>query len=465
MSQPGDWFKGLVLIALLLAAAVVTRQTAMESALGQSATADLAASGLPFARVSMVGRDATLTGEAPEPGLRQLALAAAARVFGVRQVADGMSVLPEAKPFTLSAVLAENSLTLSGFAPSEAARKALLDAAKAAFPGVSILDQLKIARGAPQGDWRGMLRLAFSQLAQLAKGSASLSDSALTLTGTGKLGITEESVRAGLKTLPAGFTLEKLAIEPGVIRPYLFSATRGEGALTLSGFVPDAKTRADILDLAKRFFEGDAVKDSLVEGPGAPANFLAMIKAGLPSLARLVPGAALSLSDRSISLKGLALYDGARDEVAGEARRLLPTGAIELATAPLPPPLTDAGECQGLYQAALARATLRFRTGSADLSAESLGLLDKLIVVTLRCTEARVEIGGHTDTDGSPQANADLSRRRAETVGAYLLRAGIPAERLEAVGYGETSPVAPNDTAENKAKNRRITFIVKESIL
>jgi OOP family OmpA-OmpF porin len=57
--------------------------------------------------------------------------------------------------------------------------------------------------------------------------------------------------------------------------------------------------------------------------------------------------------------------------------------------------------------------------------------------------------------------NNDLSRRRAEAVAQYLVRAGINADRLEPAGYGPSRPVAPNDTAENKAKNRRIEFTVK----
>ena len=72
-----------------------------------------------------------------------------------------------------------------------------------------------------------------------------------------------------------------------------------------------------------------------------------------------------------------------------------------------------------------------------------------------------IEIEGHTDAEGTPERNARLSRRRAEAVAEYLAEAGVDAQKLSAVGYGETRPVAPNDTPANRARNRRIEFAVR----
>ena len=66
-----------------------------------------------------------------------------------------------------------------------------------------------------------------------------------------------------------------------------------------------------------------------------------------------------------------------------------------------------------------------------------------------------VEIAGHTDSDGSEVSNSDLSQKRATVVTNYLLKRGIDTNRLKPVGYGESSPVASNDTAAGKAQNRR----------
>ena len=59
---------------------------------------------------------------------------------------------------------------------------------------------------------------------------------------------------------------------------------------------------------------------------------------------------------------------------------------------------------------------------------------------------------------GDDDFNLDLSRRRADSVKAYLVKKGVPAERLEANGYGETQPIADNGTSKGRAKNRRVVF-------
>jgi len=79
----------------------------------------------------------------------------------------------------------------------------------------------------------------------------------------------------------------------------------------------------------------------------------------------------------------------------------------------------------------------------------------------LRCPTANIEIAGHTDTDGEDTFNQTLSEKRAQAVSDYLVKAGLPADRFTATGYGSTQPVATNDTDEGKAQNRRIEFMVR----
>ena len=73
----------------------------------------------------------------------------------------------------------------------------------------------------------------------------------------------------------------------------------------------------------------------------------------------------------------------------------------------------------------------------------------------------RIEVSGHASSEGSAELNQQLSVRRAQSVVAYLAKAGVESTRLQPVGYGATRPVAPNDTDENMAKNRRIEFTVR----
>ena len=102
-----------------------------------------------------------------------------------------------------------------------------------------------------------------------------------------------------------------------------------------------------------------------------------------------------------------------------------------------------------------------FKRASAELDTQSNTTLDKLAGVMNTCKSARIEVQGHTDAEGTPERNANLSNRRAKSVLDQLIAAGIEGGRLTAFGYGETRPIATNDTRENRAKNRRIEFEVK----
>jgi OOP family OmpA-OmpF porin len=73
----------------------------------------------------------------------------------------------------------------------------------------------------------------------------------------------------------------------------------------------------------------------------------------------------------------------------------------------------------------------------------------------------RIEIQGHTDSDGSDDHNMDLSQSRAKTVVQYLVDHGIASGRLEGQGYGETLPIAPNTSSPGKQLNRRVMVLIK----
>jgi outer membrane protein OmpA-like peptidoglycan-associated protein len=104
-----------------------------------------------------------------------------------------------------------------------------------------------------------------------------------------------------------------------------------------------------------------------------------------------------------------------------------------------------------------------FDTGKATLKPASYTELNELYeYLSLKKTTV-VEIAGHTDDVGSDEMNMDLSQKRAEAVRNYLINKGIAASRIVAKGYGETQPVAPNDSDEGRAKNRRTEVrLVKE---
>jgi len=91
---------------------------------------------------------------------------------------------------------------------------------------------------------------------------------------------------------------------------------------------------------------------------------------------------------------------------------------------------------------------------------ESTGTIRDIAKVLKENPTVSIKIIGHTDSDGNDAANLDLSKRRGASVkNALVSQFGIDGSRIQTDGKGETEPIAPNTTSENKAKNRRVEFI------
>lgn len=108
---------------------------------------------------------------------------------------------------------------------------------------------------------------------------------------------------------------------------------------------------------------------------------------------------------------------------------------------------------------------LTFASGQADVDARHRPLLEKLRQAADVFPSSQIVIEGHTDSYGSDEANLALSRRRAEAVSAFLsTELGMPPFRLSAVGYGETRPIANNDTPQGRERNRRIDVLIEPQL-
>lgn len=103
-----------------------------------------------------------------------------------------------------------------------------------------------------------------------------------------------------------------------------------------------------------------------------------------------------------------------------------------------------------------------FETAKFDLKPTSKAELDKLVTFLDENPNLKIELGGHTDNVGNKKDNQILSDNRAKAVKDYLVSNGIDATRLLTKGYGDTSPIADNETEEGRAENRRTAFKVVE---
>lgn len=100
-----------------------------------------------------------------------------------------------------------------------------------------------------------------------------------------------------------------------------------------------------------------------------------------------------------------------------------------------------------------------FSLNSADLDTRSYITLDSLVYKMKLVNTMKIQILGHTSSDGSTESNLKLSEKRALAVKNYLISKGIEANRLTSQGVGEKQPIVPNDTEENKNRNRRVEFV------
>jgi OOP family OmpA-OmpF porin len=447
-------------LAILWVVAAWSNTTPLESDLAARSSAALQNTVLDKKQIAVEGRDVTFAADAFSEEGRRGAVNSVEAVPGVRLVNDETRLVPEAKPFVWSAERDVVRVTLGGSAPLPASKGKLFEATRAALGNVEVVDRMDLSRGAPPRFDDAAL-LLIDQIAKLKVGKISISDTKVSLSGMARELGGREAIAAGLKKLPEGFSVAANDIEAP---PYIFQAYKDPVAvtLTLTGYVPDNTVHTALVAAASRKFFSEKVVDNLKSSVGAPAGFASAVAPALGALARLSTGT-LVVTDREVKLSGDAFYDAAAVQIRGGLAKDFPQGwqfkadiSVKPATAPV-----DTSVCQQLFSDLLAKGSIRFESGRAVIDPDSAGLLDRLIETAMRCPAANIEIAGHTDGDGEDAFNQALSEKRAQAVADYLVKAGLPADRFTAMGYGSTQPVASNDTDEGKAQNRRIEFLVR----
>jgi len=380
-------------------------------------------------RVSVSDAALTVTGAAADfDGYDRAEAALAAPPEGIAVTAAEIAP-PRISPYIWSAAKAGDVVSLFGYAPTRQARETLV--AEAASLGKAS-DQTRVAGGAP-GDFAAAATAALRELSKLSSGKASIADGVVSIEGSGKTNVGASAVEASLRVaLPKSFRLGQVAVAAGAVSPFVFTARKQDGALSLAGFAPDAASRARIFQQATRDF-GDAVQVDLTVAEGAPKGFAEAASAALRALARLDTGVA-ALSDRKLAIEGAAYNAKAQFDVRGRLSRDLPEGyesASRLGVAPtneeIPP--------TRLY-AALSETAARGLSFGADnsIAETSLPVADSLAFVLLRSPGVAVDIVGRFAGAGSDAESEAIGLRRAEAVRNYLIEAGVEAARLSASG-------------------------------
>ncbi len=134
---------------------------------------------------------------------------------------------------------------------------------------------------------------------------------------------------------------------------------------------------------------------------------------------------------------------------------------VAAAPAPIPEPVVAAAEPDPCLQHNGVMNGVNFHTDSAKLTTEASGILDSVAKTLVECEELNITLSGHTDSRASDSYNQSLSQRRAQSVVDYLSSRGVVTSRMEPIGFGESQPIADNDTENGMAKNRRVELIAR----
>lgn len=171
-------------------------------------------------------------------------------------------------------------------------------------------------------------------------------------------------------------------------------------------------------------------------------------------------GTAAALKARDQAEQARAQAEQARMEAD---KQLAAAEAARARAAKLQQELTDLQAKQTDRGMVLTLGDVLFDTGRAELKAGAFSTVDRLATFLRQNPERTVAIEGHTDSVGSDSFNQSLSERRAEAVRAALTSRGISSGRVTAAGMGEAKPVASNNTAEGRQRNRRVEVVISNA--
>lgn len=387
---------------------------------------------------------------------------------GVQVALDISAPRPVITPFTLRFIKDESGARFDACtAGTEAGRRTIVAAGSAA--GVSGRPDCTIGLGLPSPDWPEAAALAISALAEMGAGSVTFSDADVTLVAESSVAQRDFDRIAGeleadlpdVFSLHATKTAAPSADDQG---PPEFIATRGaDGQVQLRGKLLNEQERTITESMARARFGVGQVYSATRLDETLPGGWSVRVLAAVEALSYLVEGSATVQPDVVI-MTGTTGDSKASAEISrllsaklGEAEDFRVNVTYDEALDPraaLPTPQ----ECVRQVNAALTGAKITFAPGSVEIEASAGPTVDKIADILKSCPDVAMEIGGHTDSQGSEELNKSLSQRRADSVLNALLARRVLTSNLAAHGYGEEQPIADNDTEAGREANRRIEF-------
>ncbi|MDX2287819.1 MAG: OmpA family protein [Hyphomicrobiaceae bacterium] len=323
--NPLRWLWGLLPLLILGWLTVKIEHPRIEADLASRTQAALKAAGLEWGTTTFSGRDGTISGRALRESQPALAQATVRDVWGVRVADEAIELLDKVEAYVWSAQMAAKSIVLEGYVPDDAARASVLALVATKFPGASVDDRMKLARGAPEtGKWLAAVGFALDKLGQLKSGTATLTSLDLGLTGEAKSFSSYKAIKASLRNaLPEAVRISSDKVSPPVIAPYTWSAKRSATELVLSGHVPSEVVHNQIFEYAKAQFPKLVIIDRLEIAAGAEEGTGPAFRVVLAELAQLVTGEAKA-SALAVAVEGQAPDQVASERIQAQLRANMP---------------------------------------------------------------------------------------------------------------------------------------------
>ncbi|MEP5727824.1 MAG: OmpA family protein [Sulfitobacter sp.] len=351
-------------------------------------------------------------------------------------------------------------------ADTNAARDRILAAATEAGANDNL--RCTVGLGVPSPTWSTAVEQAIQAVTRLGGGAVTFADADITLTALpGSDQSTFDRVVGELETsLPDVFALRaKLPkeVDPNEGPPEFTATLSPEGQVQLRGRVSDEALRNLADSYAKARFGSTNVYTAARIDEDLPANWAPRVLTGLEALAVLSNGNLLVTPD-TLAVRGNTGNPDASNEIAALIAGKLGDGIdydIDVVYEEKLDPvlgLPTPDECEAQIGTILTNGKINFEPGSATIDASALSVMDEIAQVLQKCGDLKLEIQGHTDSQGRESMNLALSQSRAESVLNELRARRVLTGSFTAQGYGEAIPISDNDTEAGREANRRIEF-------
>ena len=381
---------------------------------------------------------------------------------------DIESPRPLIQPFLFRLNRDGDKIELINCSSSDEYSRALILGAVSQF-GIKEKNHCEIGIGAPSSDWAEVVIVALNYIKEFKQFSLTLKNREIFIeifdsNGDKQFLKFEKKLR---ESVPTEFSIEtsfQSGMDVTEMELQNFIVTKSsEGLVHLKGYLPNKSAKIAIVSYAKSLFRSENVRDatSVTDKPLDDWSIEAL--AGLEVMGLLKYGS-LKIDPNSLEIVG----QSADPDIKNIAQQLFAKKIekdifykLELEYNPnlAPKPEgVDPVKCVSDINNVIKTLGIEFAPGEIVLQASSDKTLEKMAEIMRKCYVVPMEIGGHTDSQGRKSLNLSISQARAEAVMDALLSYDILTGNLSAQGFGESTPIADNNTVEGRNKNRRIEF-------